>query len=310
MNIITIIPSNIEITVALISAGTTIFLFILTGIGRFFYTRYSLNYKLKKEYNFEQRKSIKVNLARSKTPLIKAAEELNYRLWNLSDNINEGWLNVDKANWTETKRYYLRSTVYRFLTFIFWTLEAERSIYSFDFSQADKSDTLYLKYIKVLKHFFCAPELLKELGYDPSHPTNHFYKDDLQRYACYIKDGRGGVINFMEFERKFQAEHKDIEQVIRYMTKIDNTSGNLNYNVVRGFHLFLMLFLNKYGLDYHYTQHKKYRGLIHGKYSSITIKKGLYEFFERNKVMDEAKWIIKDLLCVNRFLAIRGHIVT
>ena len=87
MNIITIIPSNIEITVALISAGTTIFLFILTGIGRFFYTRYSLNYKLKKEYNFEQRKSIKVNLARSKTPLIKAAEELNYRLWNLSDNI-------------------------------------------------------------------------------------------------------------------------------------------------------------------------------------------------------------------------------
>jgi hypothetical protein len=175
MGVSKFITEHPEVTAAVISAVTAIFVLILTGIGRYFYTRHSLNYKLKKEYNFEQKKSIKVSLARTKTPLIKAAEELNYRLWNLSKNIDRGWLNVDKNDWHQEKRYYLRSMVYRFLNFMFWTLEAENSIYSFDFSQADDSDKLYLKYIKVLKHFFCESDLLRELDYDASHPTNHFY---------------------------------------------------------------------------------------------------------------------------------------
>ncbi len=285
-----------ELTAAAISAITAIAVLILTGIVRYFYTRYSLNYKLKKEYNFEQKKNIKVNLARSKTPLIKAAEELNYRLWNLSKNIDKGWINVEKSDWGEEKRYYLRSTVYRFLNFMFWTLEAEKSIYSFDFSQADKSDKLYLKYIKVLKHFFCETDILKELKYDSSHDSNHFFKDNLNRYACYLVGQKGGVINFMEFERKFaESGFTDIETVLHYFARVKNEPDNLNYNVIRAFHLFLMLFLNKYGLDYHYTDRDKFRSLINNAYSTIQIKRGLYEFLKRNKLEKEARWIIKDL---------------
>ena len=228
--------------------------------------------------------------------MIKAAEELNYRLWNLSKNIDKGWINVEKSDWGEEKRYYLRSTVYRFLNFMFWTLEAEKSIYSFDFSQADKSDKLYLKYIKVLKHFFCETDILKELKYDSSHDSNHFFKDNLNRYACYLVGQKGGVINFMEFERKFaESGFTDIETVLHYFARVKNEPDNLNYNVIRAFHLFLMLFLNKYGLDYHYTDRDKFRSLINNAYSTIQIKRGLYEFLKRNKLEKEARWIIKDL---------------
>jgi hypothetical protein len=302
------IKDNPEVVAAVISAITAIVVLILTGIGRYIYTRYSLSYKLKKEYNFEQKKNIKMNLARSKTPLIKAAEELNDRLWNLSQNVEKGWINVEKSNWGEQKRYYLRSTVYRFLNFMFWTLEAEKSIYSFDFSQADESDRLYLKYIKVLKHFFCEPNLLKELNYDSSHSTNHFYKDNLNRYAFYLSNTSNGVINFMEFENKLAEKgYNDIEVVFTYLTEIKNKPDNMNYNVIKGFHLFLMLFLNKYGLDYHYTCRNKFKELSKKNYANIKIKKGLNVFLERNKLKKEAKWIVKDLELSNTDL-IKNHL--
>jgi hypothetical protein len=100
----------------------------------------------------------------------------------------------------------------------------------------------------------------------------------------------------MEFEHKFWAEgYADIESVLNYFVAIQNDPYNMNYNVIKGFHLFLMLFLNKYGLDYHYTGRNKFRGLINDKYSTLKIKKGLYEFLVKNKLKREAKWIIEDL---------------
>ena len=46
-----------------------------------------------------------------------------------------------------------------------------------------------------------------------------------------------------------------------------------------------MLFLNKYGLDYHYTDRSKYKKLIQDKYNNIKIKPALLEYFARNKSM-------------------------
>lgn len=277
------------------SVIVTVVTLILAELVKHIYARHSLNYKLKRECDFEQKKNIKINLARSKTPLIKAAEELNCRLWNLSENVDKGWLNLDESEWGEPQRYYLRSTIYRFLDFMHWILEAEKSIYSFDFSQADKSDKLYLKYIKTLKLFFCESDLLSEFDYDARHATNHFYKDNLQRYAKFIESKMGGVISFMEFEHKFQEECSDIEDVVKYFVNIRDTHANKNYNVVKSFHLFLMLFLNKYGLDFHYTDRAKFNKLINERYSRIRIKKGLLNYIMMNKFKKEAKWIIRDL---------------
>lgn len=282
------------IIVAIISSATTILVLILTGISRYFFFLFSLTYKLKREYNFSQKKNIKLELSRSKTPLIKAAEELNYRLWNLSKNIDKGWINVERESWQDPKRYYLISTVYRFLHFIYWTLEAEKSIYSFDFAQAERDDIQYLKYIKALKHFFCESDLLKELGYDGSHPTHHFYKDNLCKYADFIRDDNNSI-NYMKFEAKFMTNCSEIEDVVKYMSSLENVPDNKNYNVIMVFHLFLMLFLNKYGLDYHQTDRKKFKTLIHTKYANLKIKKGILDFIKRNKIESEAKWIIEDL---------------
>ncbi|OHD10825.1 MAG: hypothetical protein A2Y41_13415 [Spirochaetes bacterium GWB1_36_13] len=156
---------------AIISSLTTVFLFIIGGVVKYFYTKISLKYKMNKEYTFNQKKNIKELLAKSKTPLIKAAEELNYRLWNLNRFIDKKWHNIPEVKWTEGSKHYLKSFVYRFLLFFYWIIKAEDSIYSFDFTLSDKEDALYLKYIKTLKNFFCESSLFEELNYDGSKNT-------------------------------------------------------------------------------------------------------------------------------------------
>lgn len=279
---------------ALISAIVALLTFTIGGICKFLYEKYSFAYKMQKEFYFKQRIEIKNKLALTKTPLIKSAEELNYRLWNLSNHIEKSWHNIEEVDWQKVDKYYLRSFTFRFISFLYWTIKAEESIYSFDISQAEKEDTLYLKYIKTLKHFFCESSLLEELNYDGENNTNHFYKDSIGTFCNYLnKDGN--CINYEEFEEKFKNDFTKIKEVVTYITKINNEDKNLNYNVIKCFHLFLMLFLNEYGLDYHHTSNCKLKKLMKGNYANIKIKKGFYKFLSRNKVLRQSKIIINTL---------------
>jgi hypothetical protein len=137
------IPENAT-TAALVAGLISIISGIIGALLKYFIDNKSITYKVKYEYTFDQQKKIKELLSKSKTPLIKASEELNYRLWNLRQNIHLGWHNLNENEWKEEKHYYLRSFVYRILLFWYWLLEAEKSIYSFDFTKADKEDKLSL----------------------------------------------------------------------------------------------------------------------------------------------------------------------
>jgi len=281
-----------KLQVVIYSLTTTIATLILKSILNNFYNKRFLNHKLNKEYDFSQKKKIKEELALTKTHLIKASEELNYRLWNLSNNIDKRWHNIPETEWKDIDKYYLRSFTYRFLVFLYWVIKAENSMYNFDISKADKSDKQYLKHIKSLKHFFCEGSMLKELGYTSSCSSNHFYKDDLIKYISYIETNNN-LINYMDFENKYLTSCNNISKVIEYINKIESDANNLNYNIVKSFHVFLMIFLNKYGLDYHKTSKNKIKEITSDKYKDLKIKKGLCDFLVRNKMLNESKLIIK-----------------
>ena len=110
-----------------------------------------------------------------------------------------------------------------------------------------------------------------------------------------MKSLDGSLISYEQFEKKIAENHEMIKPVFGYISKIRKERSNQNYNIIISFHLFLMLFLNKYGLDYHYTKREKFRTLITERYNNLTIKKGLMNFFERNKILDEVKWIREEL---------------
>jgi len=237
----------------IISAVTSVAICFIPYIFNFFREKYMLGYKLRKEYTFKQRMGIKEKIASSKTPLIRSAEELNSRLWNLSKNIDNRWHNCNELDIKQHgKCYYIKSFVYRFLCFLYWIDRAEDDIYNFDFSVAAKEEKEYLKYIKILKHFFCESELLRDLGYDYSKDEAHFYKDNIKIYVNYIKNG-DSVISYRAFIKKIETDYAEIQTVVGFIRKTISDESNYQYNIIKSFHLFLMLFLNKYGLDYHYT---------------------------------------------------------
>lgn len=296
---------------AIISAVVSAIICFIPLITNFLREKYMLGYKLRKEYTFKQRMGIKEKLASSKTPLIRSAEELNYRLWNLSKNIDNKWHNCNEPDIKlHGKCYYIKSFVYRFLCFLYWVDRAEDDIYNFDFSVAAKEEKEYLKYIKILKHFFCESELLRNLGYDYSKDEAHFYKDNIKIYVNYIKKS-DSVISYDNFIQKIEADYAEIQTVVDFIRKTVNDESNCQYNILKSFHLFLMLFLNKYGLDYHYTDRSKYKNLIQDKYHNIAIKPALLKYFARNKATKEVKWIIKHL-CKENYIwyRIKGMFTT
>ena len=293
-----------ELQCIIISATTSIIISVIPLIFNFIRDKYMLRYKLRKEYTFKQRMGIKEKLASSKTPLVRSAEEFNYRLWNLSQNIDNRWHNCEKSDIKQhAKCYYIKSFVYRFLCFLYWIDRAEDDIYNFDFSVAAKEEKEYLKYIKLLKHFFCESELLKDVDYNYSNDEAHFYKDNIKIYVNYIKDGNS-VISYETFIQKIEEDYTDIQKVVDFIRKTENNELNNQYNILKSFHLFLMLFLNKYGLDYHYTDKNKYKKLIQDKYNNIKIKSALLKYFAKNKAVKEAKWIIK-YLCKKNYIWFR-----
>lgn len=192
--------------------------------------------------------------------------------------------------------YYLKSFVYRLLSFFYWIDKAEKDIYDFDFSVADESDQVYVKYVKTLENFFCEKLLIKEMIADnPDDSRHHFYKNQLNIFVSYVQDN-GNLLSFDQFINKLESGFTKISRVISYIKEIKNDKNDPKYNIIMSFHLFLMLFLNKYGLDYQFTDRNKFHDIVKNKYyDKIVIKNELLEFFEQNKIQKEVKWIIEDL---------------
>ena len=125
---------NIDFSAYLIPVLT----FIFGYITKIIYERYTLNFKLKKEFEFEQKKKLKEEIAQNKMKLLNSAEELNHRLWNFSQHVGENWHRVSTNDWNTTEQYYLKSFVYRFLKFLYWNIQTEKDTISIDTTIAEK----------------------------------------------------------------------------------------------------------------------------------------------------------------------------
>lgn len=277
---------DIKLQIVIISSLTSIGIFFLGWLFRVIYERTSLNYKLKKEFQFEQKKKLKEEIAKNKIHLLNSVEELNHRLWNFSQHVDKNWHSVKD-------QYYLKSFIYRYLKFLHWTLKTENDTISVDSTIADKSDILYLKYVKTFKDIFTDADLLEELDYDRSKNTNHFYKNDLIGYSKYVLDRNGRVLDYDEFEVVMKNKSSEFQEVIDYFSKIKNNKKDKNLNILRCFHLISIRFLNTFGHDYQKTKNSKIKKIALLYKPEIQIKKGLNEFIEKSKLKSEMHNIIK-----------------
>jgi len=275
---------------ALISAGTAVGVLLLGWLWRLFYDRYSLKQKLKLEYTFEQQKSIKEEISKTKTPLLQAAENLNFRMWNLLLHKEENWLSRTPDEWTRDEHHYIRSFVYKWICLIHWILKAEKSVGRYDATLSPKEDMLYLKHIKAIKFCLCDRLLIEGLGYVSTETDNHFYIDDLARFADYI-EGNDGIIEFHAFEEKVKDDIEPVTKVFLFFSKTKHEPANKSMNMLRTLHLLVLKFLNEFGHEYQQTEQTKISNLLAGEYSDIAIVSEMKAFFKRHKI-DKSMMII------------------
>ncbi|PCH70834.1 MAG: hypothetical protein COC06_03225 [Bacteroidales bacterium] len=249
---------------------------------------------MKKEFEFEQKKKLKEEIAKNKVHLLNAVEELNHRLWNFTQNVGENWHKISENDWFKGEQYYINSFVYRFLVFIHWTLKTERDTISVDSTIADKADIRFLKYIKTFKDIFTDAELLSELGYSRNKNHNHFYKNDLIGYCKWVVENRQ-VRDFDDFEIKLKYEYASLQKVIEYFSGINDDDLDKNLNILRCTHLLAISFLNDFGHTYQKTENKKVDKIAKHYKSKIMIKKGFAQFITKSKLDNEMKNIMRKI---------------
>ena len=263
--------------------ASSILTLLISWLLKSHFERYFHVFKLKTEYKFEQQKKLKDALAMHKSSLIKTAEELNYRLWNFTENISKNWHKIDKAKWTDDSRYYIQSFVYRFLLFFNVICKIEDKIIYIDTTVSSKEDFIYLKYLKVLQHVFCDVMLFNGLNYDTKEATSHFYRDEFKICTTYLNE-KEKTLSFSDFRKKIKDESDDADMWRKYISNIDNDPNNLNLCIIQLFHLILLSFLNIFGYDYQYTDKEKMCNLIN-KYKNNILIKNFKTFLVRNKVV-------------------------
>ncbi len=281
---------NIDFSTYLIPVLT----FIFGWITKIIYERYTLNFKLKKEFEFEQKKKLKEEIAQNKMRLLNSAEELNHRLWNFSQHVGENWHRVSANDWNTTEQYYLKSFVYRFLKFLYWNIQTEKDTISIDTTIAEKDDILFLKYIKTFKDIFTDVDLLAELNYDKAHNTNHFFKNNLADYCILVTQG-GEILSFENFKEIMDREYQSLEKVINYFSTIQDSDDDKNLNVLRVCHLLIIQFLNTFGHDYQKTDEEKIKKITELYEPKLKIKKGMVEFIKKSKLEKEMKSITEKI---------------
>ncbi|MBU3822515.1 hypothetical protein KO566_10610 [Flavobacteriaceae bacterium XHP0103] len=281
---------NIDFSTYLIPVLT----FIFGWITKIVYERYTLNFRLKKEFEFEQKKKLKEEIAQNKMRLLNSAEELNHRLWNFSQHVGENWHRVPANDWNTTEQYYLKSFVYRFLKFLYCNIQTEKDTISIDTTIAEKDDILFLKYIKTFKDIFTDVDLLAELNYDKAHNTNHFFKNNLADYCILVTQG-GEILSFENFKEIMDREYQSLEKVINYFSTIEDSDDDKNLNVLRVCHLLIIQFLNTFGHDYQKTDDEKIKRITELYKPKLKIKNGMVEFIKKSKLEKEMKPITEKI---------------
>ena len=284
-----------EVTAATIAAITSICLFFLQYISTLLYDNYSLSRRLETEYTFQQTKTIKEEIAKTKTPLLQASEELNHRLWNLIKTIDEKWLEKPQEQWTEKDSHYIQSFVYRWLKVIYRVIQTETAVNNLDITLADKRDLLYLKYVKAIKHSLCDRELLKSLDYKITDTYNHFYVDELENFADFLNED-DAPIPFHDFKEKITTSYTAVEKVFSFFSKVEDNEKNKSLNLLRSLHLILISFLNTFGIEYQKTSKKKSNKLFNKHdYRELFIGKEAIKFMAKHKIENEINTFIRRL---------------
>lgn len=239
--------ANPVVAAAIVSAAVTLFTMLAANPLRYAVDRFLLKYKLKIEYEYEQRRKLRNLIGQYVGQMLEATETLNHRLWNLYQNESRGWLRLDGDYAKFGEHYYFASCVYRFLAVFSLARRFEIEALFVDPRIAEKRD---LDFVKLLKAFYWVAtdvSLFEHLDYDITEARDHIFKDRL-RTICDRCWANGSFVSLEEFlGANYQIDN--VRPVLELFDGLRSKEKRLRWDRLVALHLFLIAFINTFGYD-------------------------------------------------------------
>ncbi|HCI14291.1 MAG: hypothetical protein A2063_04025 [Gallionellales bacterium GWA2_60_142] len=221
---------------------------IVSAMVSYLFKRRETRHQAEVEYEYEQRKKLQELTGRYHGRLLNAANSLNYRIWNLYSNHQEGWHNAN-GNY-EQAAYYFQSTAYRLMNFFALIRLIERESILLDARIATKKDFAFLNYAAAFHWVMTDVELFKGLNFDKSKQQDHFFSDHFRHYCeLFLKNNEN--LSYETFKSDAYLD-KQFSAVLAFIDGVSPSEERLRWNRIVCLHLLLMAFINTFG----YTRQK------------------------------------------------------
>ncbi len=242
---------------AIVAAITSV---ITTIITKLYLDRRYYDFKLKADFEADQRRKIKEVLGKYKVPLLKSIDDLNHRIRNLSRHHKKGMHNVD-GDFENKERHYMHSFVYRFLAVFAWKRVIQDNLIYLDTTIAHTNELELIKFLNLAEGLMTDVKLFKDFTlpngdrYEAGFATDHFFRNQLETcYSTIIQEGL--VISYSAFLENLEAHLNPAEPVYLFIDGMKPSENRLRWYRLHIFHIILMAILNSYGYDYQYIETK------------------------------------------------------
>lgn len=205
---------------------------------------FELRDKLAAEYKHEQRKKLKELTGRYYGRTLRAAANLNNRLWNLYQNHDKGWLDAF-GRYDTNCGYYLLSFAHRTMGLFCLVRQFEAEAVYLDHRIAHKDDFAFMNYFEMLHWAMTDVALFKNLNYDPTLQTDHFFSDRLRAY-CDSCIAPSGVISHDEMAERIRTD-RSLDEMLQFFDGLKKNESRMRWDRVVALHLLLICFINRFG---------------------------------------------------------------
>ena len=239
--------------------GTSIVAAIVSTAIGFVFRLTEFRHRLEAEYRYEQRKKLRDLVAKYQGRLLNAGNSLNYRMWNLYTNQEQGWLNVDGRPTREN--YYYLSFAHRFLNFCALLREFENEALVIDSRIATSTDLKISNLVSALRWSLTDVELFNGLTYDPSSARDHFYSDELRLICDRHRSKEGGAPDFEDFCTSAISQSEPKTALV-FFDGLSRQEERYRWDRLVSFHLLLIGLLNLIGHPVHKTSQAKITKIV------------------------------------------------
>jgi hypothetical protein len=250
------------VTAAVVAAIVSVITLILGAPLRMWVERHLQTFRLKSEYESEQRKELRSLIGRYHGRLVAAAESFHQRLRNLYVYEDRRWLDSPETDFKDRRwldshdSYYFKTTQYRFPCVCSLARAFEREAYFIDSRIAEQSDFDFLKFIKAFLWATTSAALFKNLGYDETKNTDHFFADQIREICDHFCSSSDMLLSFSEFEQSLR-ETETFDAVGEFFHGLHASEARLRWDRLVVYDLMLMAFLGTVGYETQYPANAK-----------------------------------------------------